>query len=207
MPTVTYSAALSGAGLSMSASAPRTADGADCRQKTIGLAQPAVLTTRTSGTAGTLTMTNSLHGITTGMKVDLYFAGGIAYDVTVGTVSGTSVPFTGAVGTALPIATSAIAVAPQVPINFTIDGDNLTIIGVLFAFPSLTSTDQGHIDFQDSGPASVTAQTFVANTPRIWDITGGDTNSFTGNVIQTMLVSNGSTTASATVTVIYGVNA
>ncbi len=80
-------------------------------------AQPATLTTRTNSFSGTLTMTNSAHGIVTGQRVDLYWSGGQSFNVTVGSVSGTSVPFTG-VQTGLS--------APATPTTASIVGGSLS---------------------------------------------------------------------------------
>lgn len=92
-------------------------------------AQPAVLTTRASNTAGTLTMTNTVHGIVNGQRIDLYWAGGQCYNGTVGTVSGTSVPFTAVVGgNNLPIATTAVMVGIATQVGCAFTGNNLTAL-------------------------------------------------------------------------------
>lgn len=82
----------------------------------IPVAQPGVMTTHTSTTAGTLTMTNSDHGITTGVFIDIYWTNtdgspGQLRNATVGTVAGTSVPFTLATGDNVPPATTEIIAA------------------------------------------------------------------------------------------------
>lgn len=67
------------------------------------------LTTRTSATAGTITAPSG-HGITTGATIDLYWmavintynTAQVRRNVTVGTVSGTSIPFSGGEGNDLP---------------------------------------------------------------------------------------------------------
>jgi hypothetical protein len=71
------------------------------------------LTTRTSATAGTITAPSG-HGVTTGATIDVWWVSGssvfIRRNVTVGTVSGTSIPFSGGDGTDLPSAASEIYV-------------------------------------------------------------------------------------------------
>lgn len=91
-------------------------------------AQPAVLTTRTDANTGSLTMTNTgSHGITTGMRVDIYwFLAGVKkvqYGVTVGTVSGAVVPIDLGLGDNLPAAASQVLVAPvtNIPVSFNTD--------------------------------------------------------------------------------------
>lgn len=67
------------------------------------------LTTRTSNTAGTITADSATHGVTTGQVMDIAWAEGtnpvngyVRRDVTVGTVSGTTIPFSGGLGANLP---------------------------------------------------------------------------------------------------------
>ena len=98
------------AGVAFQASVQVSADIADSIVTSIVAAQPSSLTTRTDNATGTLTMTNSGHGIVTGQKIDLYWSGGSRRFVTVGTVSGTSVPFSVGSGTNLPAALTAINV-------------------------------------------------------------------------------------------------
>jgi hypothetical protein len=60
------------------------------------------LTTRTDADTGTVTMDDSGHSIETGDTVNVYWAGGERIGMTVGTVSGTSVPVDGGSGNDLP---------------------------------------------------------------------------------------------------------
>lgn len=87
-----------------------------------------VLTIRTSGTAGTLTMDSAGHGITTGARLDIYWAGGSCRGALVGTVAGTSVPFTAAVGTALPASSTAITAAVPTAVVLVAVGNNCVVI-------------------------------------------------------------------------------
>lgn len=77
-----------------------------------------VLSSRTSDTVGTITAPSG-HGITTGSTIDVYWrteyasnqwSAAIRYGVTVGTVSGTSIPISGGVGDALPAPSAEIFV-------------------------------------------------------------------------------------------------
>lgn len=71
------------------------------------------VTTYTDANTATLTMSAG-HGISTGNKFDLYWAGGVRYNCVAGTVSGNTVPFTGGTGTAIPpLATVVSAMVPQ----------------------------------------------------------------------------------------------
>ena len=80
-------------------------------------ATASTLTTRTTATSGTITAPAS-HGVTTGATIDLvwsiysapYNIAKIRRDVTVGTVSGTSIPFSGGEGDDLPAAAEIVYV-------------------------------------------------------------------------------------------------
>ncbi len=90
-----------------------TADGAVIKDPTLAAAKPGRLTTRTSGTVGTLTM-ESGHGIANAARLDIYWPAGRRYGVVVGTVAGLAVPFTGGNGDALPDdETDITAMVPQ----------------------------------------------------------------------------------------------
>jgi hypothetical protein len=160
-------------------------------QPSITVGQPGVLTTRVSGTAGTLTMTNALHGIVTGQLIDLYWINsdgsiGAAYNLTVGTVAGTSVPFTAASGQSLPIATTAIVAGIITNELFSFIGNNLQL-GVF------------------SCALAEASLTFLASTTPVFSITiaqGGlwqwafgrssTVNPFAGSTITNVAVSTGS---------------
>lgn len=89
----------------------------------IAAAKTGTLTTRTSDTAGTLTM-DSGHGFTDGQVIDIYWADGQCTEATIGTVATNSVPFTGATGDVLPLADTAITAMVQRSEPFSaVDGD------------------------------------------------------------------------------------
>lgn len=89
-----------------------TSDGYAGTEPELAAAKTGTLTTRTSDTAGTLTMTTG-HGFTDGQVIDIYWADGRCSKATIGTVATNSVPFTGATGDVLPIATTAITAMVQ----------------------------------------------------------------------------------------------
>lgn len=97
--------------------------------ESVAAAQPATLSSRTSNTAGTLTMTNADHGITTGARFDLYWSDGSCFGVIAGTVSGTSVPFTRVQGgNPLPAAATAVVVGIAQSVPFSVTGDNISAL-------------------------------------------------------------------------------
>jgi hypothetical protein len=185
-------------------------------QKTLAAlvaAQTGTLTTRTDDDTGEATLSTG-HGITTGVVVDIYWAGGVRYGVTVGTVAGNVVPFGAPGGTgsgdALPVQTTAVTVVVQTTIEVNFDGDDAQIIGIFYSNPSDTGAN-AHLDLQDSGNASIEEIDLVHDTANgaddgIYDIANGDTNVFTGNRITKGKASHDSTSA-GTLYILVGITA
>lgn len=112
---------------------------------TVPVAQPGVLTTHSTNTTGTMTMTNALHGITTGQRIDIYWSGGQCYGAVAGTVSGTSVPIASVSGGSnLPASSTAVVVGIATVAVFNVVGNNLS---ALAATPGLGQ--DGYIVFND----------------------------------------------------------
>ena len=153
-------------------------------------AEAGTLSTRTSDTAGTATL-GAAHGILTGDIVDIYWAGGVAYGATVGTVSGTSVPFTLASGDVLPAQDTAINMDTQTEINTDFDGDDMKMLAVV-------STKRGHVHFQEEDGTDIKAQEMLAGEGWTWASDTGITNPLTGNPVGQVLVSNGDATGATT---------
>jgi hypothetical protein len=203
MPSINYAVSINGAGSSISSQTPRTTDGVDSREISLPVGSAGTLSTRTDNNTGICTV-GSGHGVTTDDLVDVYWSGGVHYGMTVTATTSTTISIDVGAGDNLPSAATAIVVTKQVTINASIDGDNLSMIAIQGVSTDPTSSDAHHCDFLDASAASVTAQNFVANTPRVWDIAGGSTNPFTGNVITEVVASNGSSTAALTLKMIYG---
>lgn len=192
MPTLNVSVSVTGLGGSIAKSTPRTADAGANRDISVPVGYAGTLTTRTDNNTGTVTLAGG-HAITTGMNVDIYWDGGVQYNVTVGTVSTNSMPFDLGVGTNLPSTSTAVVVSPRTRINLDIDGDALCVLAIRQKYATETETADSHVDFQDSGSSVIAAVTLEANVPQVYDIEGGASNPFTGNPITKAYVSNGST--------------
>lgn len=203
MANAQYGISLSIGGKSIFKSVTHTADNAGVHEVSLAAAEDGTLTTRTSDTVGEITMGSASHTITTGMTIDIFWSGGRQYGVTVGTVSGTAVPISGGTGDILPSTSTALTVDEQVVVNSMIDGDNVSILGVKMEIADTTSTAKGSIDMQDSGSASINQIDLTANQLQVWDIAGGVTNDFTGNVIETSHVSNGDSSNAATLYILF----
>lgn len=145
----------------------------------IPAAKTGTLTTRTDNTTGTLTM-QSGHGFNTGDKIALFWAGGSQRDVTVGTVSGNSVPISGGTGDNLPAASTAITACGATVDAVAFTGDNAA---ALVVYGTLPPTDgNAYVEFTASNDAVIAAFKISGTNPTAsWDGTG--TNPFAGGTI------------------------
>lgn len=196
MPTSTINITGSVGGITIQGQAARTAEGQISQEVSLPVAEGGQLTTRTSDTAGTITMDSAEHTIQTGDAIDIFWtASGVlecAYGATVGTVDGTSVPFTGAGGEVLPEEDYDVTVDEIVEVNTDFDGDDCEII-------MLQSNRQGHFNFVDSDTASLHQAVMEASEPWHWFSSMGYANPLTGNPVDKLLISNASETFPATV--------
>jgi len=196
----TYNIVVSIGGITINKQISRTADHPNPYSGvSLPAAKTGTLSTRTNDTDGELTMTAG-HGITTGQIIDIYWTGGVAYGATVGTVATNAVPFTGASGDVLPSQATAITAAVQVIINTQIDGDAVKLFAICMESSDANSDSLGHIVFHDASHASIEEYDLVANAPRVMDVTGGDANLLTGNLITHAHATNGDSGTSETVT-------
>lgn len=199
--SLTYAKTISGQGSTLGQSVTRS--GSAIKQLNVSLPVGAAgqLTTRTSDTVGELTMTSGSHGISTSDVIDIFWSGGRRYGVTVGTVSGTAVPISSGSGDVLPSTSTAVVATIQVTANIDIDGDNVALLGIVMVLPDGDDAD-GHIQLKDSGASEIAAIDLTARTVAAYDITGGDTNVFTGNPITNIAAANGSSTNAATLQIL-----
>ena len=163
----------------------------------LAAAKTGTLTTRTDNNTGTLTM-QSGHGITTGAKLDVYWDGGSRYNMTVGTVSGTSVPIDLGGGDNLPTASTAItAMVPEEHDCYVANGTNVVmVVGYC--------SKAAYVVFKDDGGNVISggALQIDAANAESWIDGGPGTNPITGSLVQTVALSHGDSTAARTVTAI-----
>lgn len=145
------------------------------------------LSTRTDADTGTLTLGAS-HGITTGAVIDLYWTGGIQRGVTVGTVSGVSVPIDAGVGDDLPIATTSIVACVVTVIDVDVDGDTVVMAA------ASTGQTRASIEFQQNDGTPIVSLDLAAGEVWDWAADQGPANPFAGVSLGKILVSNGSST-------------
>lgn len=159
----------------------------------LSAAKTGTLTTRTTSTAGTLTMTTG-HGITDGQRLDIFWSTGACYGATVGTVSTNSVPFTGAQGTVLPIATTAITAQVPTVRTVVVTGNNATAIQ---AYSTLVTGDgYANIVIAQSDATTIVAYQLSGSLPSTsWDGTGVATNPLAGVSVGKVYYAQGTTSS------------
>lgn len=207
---VNYAISVSGSGLSMQSAINRTGSASIGLVESLPAAKAGSLTTRTDNTTGTLTM-GAGHGITTGQVINLHWtvAGvpGVRYGVIVGTVATNSVPISGGAGDNLPAAASAITATLRTTANVLIDGDNTKLLAVELKTTDTSLRSSGHVAFRDSTGDLIAELDLVTNVPRVFDIEGGASNPFTGDVVTSIEASNGNAVAAASLLILGVYNA
>jgi hypothetical protein len=160
-------------------------------------AQTGTLTTRTDNDTGVATLSTG-HGLLTGDICDVYWAAGMRYGMDA-TVSTNAVTLDGGGGDNLPDQDTAVTVVKQQVHNTPLDGDEADIVAVIYS-NALAPTAKAHVDFQDSGNATIEEIDLVhyaanGGLDNICDISAGDTNIYTGNPITHVHASHNSTSA------------
>lgn len=146
------------------------------------------LTTRTDAATGTLTMASGSHTITTGARLDIYWTNadgtfGHRRGVTVGTVAGTSVPFSLGAGDNLP--TAASAVTAQVPTQLSVVVTGNTVVSI-----SASCVTGGLIVFTDNVPTEMSYAFLTSSSQSYcWTSTDGGTNPLAGKAVTRAYVS------------------
>jgi hypothetical protein len=150
----------------------------------VPVAQASTLTAA-SGQSGTLTMANPSHGITTGQRLDLYWANGQKYGVTSGTVAGTSVPVSGGTGTNLPSTGTGVMAGICVNVPFNLTGSNITL---LTAF----APQQGYFVYE-SGGGDIVGILLGPGVSYNWYAGVGYTNPLLANTVVSVWMSHSNT--------------
>ena len=152
--------------------------------QTRAVAVTGVLTTRTDANTGTITMDSASHGIATSARVSVSWLNvtsgliEVQHKVTVGTVSGTSVPIDLGVGVDLPLALVAVAVSVEVPFDLNAELDTIKLVGVSALAPA-------QIVLENAGGTIGLAVTIqAADKAYIWSISSGITIPVTTDVVK-----------------------
>ena len=183
MPTGTMTTQISLAGIIANSACSRTDTGQISHEVTLPAGNAGALSTRTDDDTGVATVAEG-HGITDADTVNVFWADGCRYGMTVSAYTGTTVTMDGGSGDNFPTQDTVIVVAAQVTINTDFDGDDVQMIA---AWSSL----RAHIDFQNDTPASLCAVELTATEAWSWVYGQGFTNPLTGDPVDTILASAG----------------
>ena len=113
----TTTLSIAGRNVLVSKAVTESIDGVNIKSSNVAPGASSTLTTRTNNTAGTLTVAS--HSVSNSSRLFLFWSGGSCL-VTVGTTSSTSIPFTGGIGDALPVADTVIQYCPAVLETFAL---------------------------------------------------------------------------------------
>lgn len=204
MPSAYLSISFASGGVSIGKTVTRTGDHPNSYEVELPAGKAVTAWVKTDANTAACDLPSG-HGYSNG-NFDVYWTASsvdyVRYGVP-GTISTNALSLDGGTGDDFPAsATTGIVVTRQVNINTAIDGDAIEAICICLELSDQTATTRGHVDFQDSGPATILAQTLTANVPKIWDIEGGATNVFTGNPIVDCYATNGSSAAAATLKIV-----
>ncbi len=190
MPTISYSIGVTGA-IPIQQQVARTADGVIGAEPTVNAAKALSAWVKTDANTAAGNLANG-HGWSSG-KCDVYWTGGRRYDVDA-TITVDAVALDGGSGDDFPTTgNSTVVLAMHQQANVTIDGDNVELIALCFESTTPTSTARGHAHFEDAAGDVILDLDFDANEPKVYDIEGGATNVFTGDVITTVYITMDST--------------
>jgi hypothetical protein len=154
-------------------------------EEDIPAAKVGTLTTRTDDDTGELTMASG-HGITTGAKLNVYWASGKRLGMTVGTVATNAVPIDGGTGDNLPADETSITAIVPVEFPFVATGNDVVGLeawGATDGEVLLTESDNDSllaIDVDEAGYA--------------WCEDSGDANPVAGDAIAKVFLSHGDST-------------
>ncbi len=180
----TYARSFVIAGLNFTISTTLSSDLATTFSEEVAAAKSGSLTTRTDTNTGTLTM-ESGHGITTGVRLDLYWDGGRRYTVLVGTVSGTSVPIDLGGGDDLPAVSTEVTAMVPTEEALVVTGDNVTsIAGGCDTTGTIVFCDNSYVVLHAIELESGTTPSYV------WNSADGGTNPLAGDSVTKVLLSH-----------------
>jgi hypothetical protein len=152
----------------------------------LAAAKTGTLTTRTDDNTGELTLASG-HGVTTGQRIDVYWAAGKRYGMTVGTVASLVVPVDGGAGDNLPIATTAITAQVPTEIPFSVVGNDLQALAAY-------ATRRSMVTLADGSSNHLNVELVPDDPDQIytWTEDDGTTNPVAGDTLTKTFLSNGS---------------
>jgi hypothetical protein len=205
MPEALYQVSVTSGGVTVQKNLTVEGDSSQTHEVTLPAGFAGSLTTRTSDTAGTVTVTEGAGNFTDGDVVNIWWDGGVAYGATIGTQVGAAAPLTGFAGAVLPAADTAVVMTKQVAAVSNLDGDEANIVALQLSYAGEdVGYGKGHINLQDASNNSIEAITLAGAVPYVYYLenAGGSSNPFTGAPITKFKATNFDTELAATLTVI-----
>jgi len=188
--TGTINSSVSIGGVAVSSNLQRTGSGLANYIADLPIAKAGTLSTRTSDTAGIITLAAG-HGITDADEVDVYFSdGSVAYAATVTAYDTTTITIAGASGDALPTEDAAVTVGVVQDLDVDIEGDDLKMLAI-----HATSAASVILTTDDSGDTVELAKLLTANEAYTWAYDTGVTNPIASDTITHIQASCGSSSA------------
>lgn len=181
--TATLTGNIQIAGVSMPLAFSRSNDGGIARDIVLAAGQAGTM----SATSNTVTLDSTPVGLATSDTVDVYWDGGLRHGCSVSAIDGNDITLSGGSGDALPAESSAVVLCEATEINYDVDGDDINLIAGYFS-------GRGFMDIR-SDSASLYSREFAAASTWFLDIASLDSNPLTGDPIDSVRVSNGTTAA------------
>jgi hypothetical protein len=190
MPQATAQLFLSLGGIQVNGTFLRTAVGQLSDQLTpdkLVAGAAGTLTTRTSDTAGIITLA-SAPTLVNGNKFSIVWANGSVLTATVTGVSGNAVTFNSAIGDVLPALNAAVVASLLLTVVAPFNGDLVEMMGAV-------CTNDAAIGFYDATPTLLLRLKLAGGTPQgepwFWVKNSGVTNPLAGHIVATVSVGNG----------------
>jgi len=182
----TIRSAINIGGVAINSTTTRSEESAVTYSDTLAAGTSGTLSTRTDDNTGVVTASG--HGLSVSDTVDVYWTGGVRYGMNVTAVSGDDVTVDAGSGDVLPAQATAVVICEAVEINMDFDGDDMAMLAI-------GCNKRAHLDFQDSASASLFAIEITADEPYRWSNDQEHTRPITGNAVDKVLISNGTTAA------------
>jgi len=186
-----YSKQITVGGIQLTSEATRSAASLFQTDVDLPVGIAGTLSTRTSDTAGVLTLATG-HEYSVGDFLDIYYADGMRYGAEVTEVATDDVTFTSTAGSAvLPSETTAVVATELVEVDADFEGDDVEMI------VSIIKDADGFIEYREAEKALAARQ--VMTEDEDWSYLDGDgsTNPLASTTIDTIVASNSSSSTTA----------
>lgn len=157
-------------------------DGACKWTPTLAAAKKATTWTKATDSTGTAVLATG-HGLTTGNKVTVFWAGGRRYGMTAA-VTGDSIALAGGAGDTLPASATAVTLGVQTIVKGSFDPDEIALL-------QLTATGRVSIELVTAAAAVSLAVDLAAGNTCLWWNSSGIVRPVTGDDIVAIHVANG----------------